>query len=261
MPGTTSPQAVDYLLIGGGLASASAAKEHCRRDVRGSILLVADELARPYHCPSLSKESLRGAISVERVYDKGSVYVHQRPGHDEQRDVMLHGVTALDTVTQRVHLAGGRAVQCHQLVLAAGRRPRGLNVPGAYLPGVYLLCTAADANDLQKQLSDSSVPRVHGKRAVVIGCGFVGLETSAGAMVHGALVIMTNSRNCFWSRVISPNVSTYFEGLYAHRGAQVCPQRIVTGFMARPDDGSPPCGSLRRECGGRHRRGCGRVSG
>lgn len=45
MPGATPPQAVDYLLIGGGLASASAAKENRRRDVRGSILLVADELA------------------------------------------------------------------------------------------------------------------------------------------------------------------------------------------------------------------------
>ena len=234
MTDATSLQAVDYLLIGGGLASATAAKEIRRRDAHGSIMIIAGEPAWPYHRPPLSKEYLRGAIGAEGVYGKGGVYVHQLPWYDEQRIVVLRGATAqaLDTAAQRVHLAHDRAVDYRLLLLATGGRARRLRVAGADLPGVYMLRTLADADRLREQLSVSHAP---GKRVVVVGCGFIGLETAAGAMTQGAEVTMIDSHDRFWPRVIPPNISTYLEDQFARRGARILHQRSVTGFVVSPD--------------------------
>lgn len=94
MTSATIIRTVDYLLIGGGLASATAAKAIRQRDPRGSILMVTDELELPYHRPPLSKEYLRGEIGAEGVYGKGGVYVHRRPWYEEQRIEVLRGVEA-----------------------------------------------------------------------------------------------------------------------------------------------------------------------
>jgi 3-phenylpropionate/trans-cinnamate dioxygenase ferredoxin reductase subunit len=231
MTDATPLQAADYLLIGGGLASATAAKEIRKRDPGGNILIAAGEPELPYHRPPLSKEYLRGAIGAEGIYGKGGVYVHRRHWYDEQRIVVLRGVTAreLDTTAQRVHLADGRAVHYRLLLLATGGRARRLRVPGADLPGVYLLRTLADANALRAQFS------VPGKRVVIVGCGFIGLETAAGAMMQGAQVTMIDSGDRFWPRLIPPNLSAYVEDQFARRGAHIRHQRTVTGFVASPD--------------------------
>ena len=50
---------VKYLLVGGGLASSSAAEAIRAIDRDGSLMLVAQEVNRPYHRPPLSKEYLR----------------------------------------------------------------------------------------------------------------------------------------------------------------------------------------------------------
>lgn len=113
MTSANMTRTVDYLLIGGGLASATAAKAIRQRDPRGSILLVTNELELPYHRPPLSKEYLRGEIGATGVYGKGGVYVHRRPWYEEQHIEVLRGVEAqaLDTRAQRVQVADGRACQ------------------------------------------------------------------------------------------------------------------------------------------------------
>ena len=73
---TTNPNRVlDYLLIGGGLAAATAAEGIRKRDPQGSILIVTNESQLPYHRPPLSKEYLRGEIGPEGIYGDGGVYV------------------------------------------------------------------------------------------------------------------------------------------------------------------------------------------
>ncbi len=231
MTDATTVQAVDYLLIGGGLASATAAKEIRKRDPRGSILIVASEPALPYNRPPLSKEYLRGAIGAEGIYGKGGVYVHRRPWYDEQRIAVLRGVAAqaLDTAAQRVHLTDGRAYHYRTLLIATGGRARRLSVPGADLPGVYHLRTLDDANILRAQLS------VPGKRVVVVGCGFIGLETAAGAVMQEAQVTMIDSHDRFWPRLMPSRLSAFFEDQFTQRGVRIRHQQTVTGFVAGPD--------------------------
>lgn len=196
-------QTVDYLLIGGGLASATAAKAIRQRDPRGSILLVTDELELPYHRPPLSKEYLRGEIGAEGVYGKGGVYVHRRPWYEEQRIEVLRGVEArtLDTRAQRVQLADGHAYHYRTLLLATGGRARRLNVPGMDLPGVHVLRTLAESTTLRALFN------VPGKRVVAVGSGFIGLETAASALMKGAQVTIVDPLPRIWPQVVPPQIS------------------------------------------------------
>lgn len=231
MTNATTVQSVDYLLVGGGLASATAAKEIRKRDPRGSILIVTSEPELPYHRPPLSKEYLRGAISAEGIYGKGGVYVHEPPWYEQQRIMVLRGAEArqLDTTARRVLLADGRAYHYRTLLLATGGRARRLKVPGMDLPGVYVLRTLAESQALRAQLT------VPGKRVVAVGSGFIGLETAASALTKGLRVTIVDPVSRLWAHMLTPRLSDYFQDQFTRRGAIIRYQRTVVGFAAGPD--------------------------
>src|SRR5713226_6412449 len=118
---TTNPERIlDYLLIGGGLAAATAAEEIRKRDAQGSILIVTNDSHLPYHRPPLSKEYLRGEIGEDGTYGRGGVYV-QLPGwYEEQRVEVLRAVeaTELDTMKRIIRLGDGRILEFRTLLLA-----------------------------------------------------------------------------------------------------------------------------------------------
>src|SRR5262245_44816829 len=169
---TMAPErTIDYLLIGGGLASATSAEEIRKRDPRGSILIVGNDPRLPYHRPPLSKEYLRGEIGAEGVYGNGGVYVQRPRWYEEQRVEPRHAeATALDTRAKTVQLADGHTLGYGSLLLATGGRPRRLDIPGMHLPGVHVLRTLADADALRGELAEP------GRQVVIIGSGFIGLE-------------------------------------------------------------------------------------
>ena len=138
---TNATRTVDYLLIGGGLASATAAEEIRKRDAQGSILIVGGESHLPYHRPPLSKEYLRGEIGPDGTYGNGGVFVQLPPWYPEQRVEVLEGVTAhsLDTAAKTARLSDGRTVGYGKALIATGGRARQLDIPGANLPGVTVL--------------------------------------------------------------------------------------------------------------------------
>src|SRR5260370_11764339 len=155
---------VDYLLIGGGLAAATAAEEIRKQDAQGSILILTDDSRLPYHRPPLSKEYLRGEIGPDGIYGSCGVYVQLPEWYTEQHVEVLRGVeaTALDTRARTVRLADGRTFGFQMLLLATGGRPRRLNAAGADLPGVHVLRTLSDADAIRVQLTDA-------KPGVVVG--------------------------------------------------------------------------------------------
>ncbi len=244
---TSATSTVDYVLIGGGLASASAAQEIRKRDPRGSILIIASEPELPYHRPPLSKEYLRGEIGADGIYGKGGVYVQRGAWYDEQRVEIWRGVEAhaLDTATQTVRLADGRACHYRMLLIATGGRARRLNAPGIDLPGVNVLRTLADSTRLRTQLSEP------GKRIVVVGSGFIGLETAASATTKGAQVTIVEPQPRIWPTLIPSQLSDYFQRQFLRHGATLRYEHVVTGFTAgaggqlasariAPADGSGP---------------------
>src|SRR5579883_217709 len=109
------PQAertIDYLLIGGGLAAATAAEAIRQRDGQGTILIVGSETPMPYNRPPLSKEYLRAEINDAGVYGQGGIYVQPDEWYDANNVEVLRGVTAqkVDAKAKTVSLDDGQVI-------------------------------------------------------------------------------------------------------------------------------------------------------
>jgi 3-phenylpropionate/trans-cinnamate dioxygenase ferredoxin reductase subunit len=230
MTSAQSGRAVTYLLIGGGLASATAAEEIRKRDPNGSIVIVCKEPQRPYNRPPLSKEYLRGEITAEGTYGNGGIYAHEPEWYDEQRVELLHGeATTLDPAAKTVRLADGQTLTYDKLLLAMGGRPRALEVPNADLPGIHYLRTVTDSDAIRDELAQ------HGKRVVVVGSGFIGLETAANSLFRHAQVTIVEPLDRPWPSMLLPTLSRYLSSQYERRGATLRYQHGVTGFTAGDD--------------------------
>lgn len=206
---------VDYVIVGGGLAGATAAEEIRRQDSRSSVVLVSREVEYPYHRPPLSKEFLRGEIGTEGEYGAGGVEVRRPEWYRERHIELLRGVAAaaLDTPSHAVLLVNGQILRYRRLLLATGGQPVRPAVPGADLRGVYTLRTLADADAIRAELLEPN------KRLVVIGARFIGLETAASAMRKGARVTVVDNRARAWPDLVPPSLSVSIERAFTSRGA------------------------------------------
>ena len=226
-----SSRTVDYLLIGGGLASATAAEAIRKRDANGSILIVAAESHAPYHRPPLSKEYLRGEIGPDGVYGEGGVFVQLPPWYSEQRVEVMQGVvvTALDTAARRATLSDGSSVGYGKALLATGGRPRPLDIPGARLPGIHMLRTLDDSTAIRQRLNTP------GLNVVVIGSGFIGLEGASNALFKGAHVSIVDPVERVWPTMLTPDLSAYLQNEYTTRGATFYLGQTAAEFVAGAD--------------------------
>ncbi|MBI2888140.1 MAG: FAD-dependent oxidoreductase [Chloroflexi bacterium] len=196
-----------YVLIGGGIASARAAAQLRRLDQDAAITLVSQEAEAPYDHPPLSKEYLRGEWPRQRVL------LHPARFYDEQGIALRLGVAAqaLDLAERRVALADGAFLDYDKLLLAMGGRPRRLAVPGAELPGVRYLRTLGDAEAIRAD----ALP---GRRAVVIGAGFIGMELAASLTHLGVAVTVIEAAPTIWSRFLDQELAAYFQRYAEARG-------------------------------------------
>ena len=165
MPDTT------HVIIGAALAGAKAAEALREEGFDGRVVLIGSEPELPYERPPLSKEYLRGEQPREkaRVHDEGFY---------ESHDIELRTgttATAIDTSASEVELDGGERQGYDRLLLATGAEPRRLSVPGADLDGVHYLRTLADSDRLKADLTPG------GRRVVVVGAGWIGMEVAAAA--------------------------------------------------------------------------------
>lgn len=230
MASARSGRTVDYLLIGGGLASATAAEEIRKRDANSSIVIVCQEPQRPYNRPPLSKEYLRAEINAPGTYGDGGIYVHEPEWYDANHVELLHGAAvSLDPSSKSVRVADAQLLNYGRLLLATGGRPRTLNVPNATLPGIYYLRTLADADAIRGELEQPD------KRVVVVGSGFIGLETAANALFRHAKVTIVEPQSRPWASIVPSAVSHYLYSQYERRGTTMRYEYAVTGFTAGED--------------------------
>ncbi len=229
------PQAertIDYLLIGGGLAAATAAEAIRQRDGQGTILIVGSETPMPYNRPPLSKEYLHAEINDAGVYGQGGIYVQPDEWYDANNVEVLRGVTAqkVDAKAKTVSLDDGQVISYGKLLLATGGRPRRLSVPGMDLPGVHVLRTLAEADAIREALAP-------GQRVVVVGSGFIGMETAASALQKGCRVTIVEPLPRAWPQMVSPQISDFFQRQFSERGATLRYGYSVVGFAENKDSG------------------------
>src|ERR1051325_8752308 len=126
---------VDFLLIGGGMASAHCAAELRRRGAEGSVLLVGREPEPPYERPPLSKEYMRGGA------ERSDAYVNPPEWYEENGVELLSGTNAmsLDPAARTAKLQGGEEVRFAKALIAIGAVVNILRVEGAENEGVHYL--------------------------------------------------------------------------------------------------------------------------
>ncbi|MBX6749273.1 MAG: FAD-dependent oxidoreductase [Micromonosporaceae bacterium] len=213
----TDQNATDqFVIVGGGLAGATAAQTLREEGFAGPILLIGAEPHRPYERPPLSKGYLTGGA------DRESVFVHPADWYRDHDVTLLTGVrvTAIDRSARAVVTADGTQLRYTKLLLATGSTARPLPAPGADLENVLTLRTMADADRLAPHL----VPDAH---VVVIGGGWIGLEVAAAARQRGARVTVVETATLPLQRVLGREVAQFFADLHVANGVQLLTGRSV----------------------------------
>jgi len=108
-----------------------------------------------------------------------------------------------------------------KLIIATGSRPRKLDIPGANLAGVHYLRSLDNSKSIRQHTETA-------KRAVVLGGGFIGMETAAVLASKGIAVTMVLREDRIWKQFFSPEMSHFFETYYAARGVRFVKTAAVT---------------------------------
>ena len=211
------PTQAPFVVVGAGLAGAKAAETLRGEGFDGPVVLVGAEPERPYERPPLSKQYLLGRA------DRDSVFVHDAGWYAEHDVDLRTGVRAarLDPAAHRLTLDTGEELAYARLLLATGASPRRLPVPGADLDGVRYLRTLADADRLGTDLAGG------GRRVVVVGAGWIGLEVAAAAQSHGNDVTVVEPQPTPLHAVLGAQMGRVFARLHRDHGVELLTDTVV----------------------------------
>ena len=199
-----------FVIVGGGMAGAIAAQTLREEGFDGKITLLGQEPNAPYERPPLSKDYLQGKA------ERDSIFVHPEPWYAEHAVELSLGsaVTSLDPASRTVTTATGERMSYDKLLLATGSKPRHLDVPGADLDGAYYLRNVEDSDGLKIKFADAN-------RVVIIGAGWIGLETAAAARAGGLDVTLLVSGDLPLEHVLGPEVAPIFDELHRSHGVDL----------------------------------------
>jgi len=207
------------VIVGAALAGATAAAALREAGFDGSVQLIGEESQLPYHRPPLSKGYLRGQ---ERFEDQ---LVNPTGYYDEQRIDLKLGVraTAIDPGQKLVELEGGGRVAYDRLLVATGGRNRPLSAPGAGLDGIFQLRTVEDCDRVRAAARP-------GRRAVVVGLGFIGSEVAASLRQLGVEVVAVEGHRVPLARVLGEEVGRVLADIHREKGVELALEDSVAAF-------------------------------
>ena len=217
------------VIVGAGQAADQAVHTLRRKGFTGKLAVVGDEPYLPYQRPPLSKKFLAGALDKDRlVLRPQHFYVeHSVETHLGRR------VQEISRDARRIRLDDGAVLPYDALLLATGSKPRALTVPGADLPGVHTLRTIADVERIRADIAN-------GKRMVIIGGGYIGLEVAATTRELGLDVTVLEMAERVMNRVTCKEISSFYETEHARHGV-----RIVTNSRVQALAGDSRTGRVK----------------
>jgi thioredoxin reductase len=212
-------EAYRYVIVGGGLAAASAAEGIREMDPSGSVILIGQETRPPYHRPPVSKGILLGSKRPEDTACKAEAF------YRDNRIVLETGVsgTGMDPAGRTVTLGDGRVVSYERLLLATGSRARRLRLPGADLKGIYTLRTLDDALTLVEAMKGANT-------AVVIGGSYIGAESASALAQHGIRTTILFPEDRLLQALTDEELGRYLHSLYEKNLVSILTRRKPTRF-------------------------------
>ena len=200
---------VDFLLLGGGLASATAAETLRAAGAEGSIAILCAETTLPYHRPPLSKGFLLDSP------DQTKILIHDEAFYRD-REIGIHLATRgfrVDADSRTVETDRGH-FRFGKLLIASGASVNRYACPGAQLAGIHYLRTVNDALSLYESISQA-------RRAVVKGASFLGMELAAALATRGVATTLIAKEHLLYEKLRSPEVSEFFSKYFRERGVEL----------------------------------------
>lgn len=215
------------LIIGAGQAAAQTAASLRQGGFEGKVTIVGDEPALPYQRPPLSKAYLNGKLEQERLYFKNTEWYET-----QNVDVLTNTtVSSVDVKAKTAKTQSGKTLNFDHLVFATGSRNRTLPMEGAQLDNVFSLRNLRDVDALRPYIGQD-------KNLVIIGAGYIGLETAAVAKALGTNVTVLELADRVLARVTSPTISTFYEELHSRHGVAIktaCSTSSINGEDGKVD--------------------------
>lgn len=205
------------LIIGGGVAGASAAAELRHQGYEGPVRLATRELLAPYHRPPSSKSLL---IQEEDV----SVLPDNWWSENDVELLTRSAVMQLDTAAHVARLANKGELEYDKALLATGAMVRRLAVEdGAGLQGIHYLRAPMNAGNLRNELAGP-------QRVVLVGGSFIAVEVAAQLteLGHECTMVMLESR-CL-EKTLGPTMSKFVDGLLRAHGVSMVTAAQVAAF-------------------------------
>ncbi|PLS23020.1 NAD(P)/FAD-dependent oxidoreductase [Neptunicoccus cionae] len=198
------------VVVGAGQAGSSCVAKLRNSGFDGKITLIGSETAPPYQRPPLSKAYLLGEMELDRLYLRPLSFYE-----DQTIDIRLGAtVDAVDPAGKTVTVDGS-ALEYDELVLTTGSHPRRLPASvGGDLDGVYVVRTLTDVDSMAPEFAE-------GKRVLIIGGGYIGLEAAAVAAKKGLQVTLVEMADRILQRVACPETSDFFRNLHQSHGVEI----------------------------------------
>jgi 3-phenylpropionate/trans-cinnamate dioxygenase ferredoxin reductase component len=214
-PSTANP----IVIVGGGLAGGNAAATLRDEGFPGPVVLISREPGFPFGRPPLSKTYLRSEEELSNWY------VRPDGWYDDHDVECRHGATvvSVDPAGHAITLDSGEELGYQKVLIATGGRNRRLRIPGDDLPGVHYLRTVAECDAIKQEV-------VSGRRAVVVGMGFIGCEVAASLTQLGVQVTTVFPGKIPLDRVLGEQVGALIGDIHRGKGVDLRPGEQVAAF-------------------------------
>ncbi len=219
------------VIVGAGHAAGQAAASLRQEGYDGDIVIIGDEPHIPYQRPPLSKQYLAGEHGLEKVYLRPARFYEDK-GVSVKTGVH---VDAIDTAEKTVTTDAGETIGYDKLLLATGGRPRRLTIPGYDLRGIHYLRGIDDVDSIREEMAP-------GRKLVIVGGGYIGLEVAAVAVEHGLEVHVLEMEQRILQRVTTERMSAYYHQLHESRGVHIHTGAAVTAFKGSGHVAGVICG-------------------
>jgi len=207
------------VVVGGSHASAQFVVSLRQGGWDGEIIVIGDETDLPYHRPPLSKDFLSGTKNLDEILIRpASVY--------ETADIDMKlgtRVTSIDRKAKTVSTDQDEIITYSKLVLATGARVRKLPIEGADDPRVMYLRDTNDVRAIKAAMSK-------GKRAVIIGGGYIGLETAASMRKNEMAVTVLEAMDRILQRVTAPVMSDFYRRVHTEEGVNIAENEMAASI-------------------------------
>lgn len=221
------------VVIGASHAGVNFAFALRREGWQGDIILYDSDPELPYHRPPLSKTYLTSEDGSD------SNLLKSRESYEKEGISLFLGVsvTSIHREEHKIIFDNGTDQFYDKLVLATGARPLVPPWPGiAAAKNLFTLRTVADVGQIRSAITNSTK-----KKVVIIGGGYIGLETAASLRKLGANVTVLEREQRILARVTAPEMSDFFQELHAENGVAVLTAKNVTTIETNGDLNSVNC--------------------